>query len=161
MKQMGCTVQTENPDILLDYCSCRLSSELKEVVEQHLAACTECRNLTDGQTAIWNALENWEAEPVSSGFDRTLYRRLETSRPSLAGWWNRFTEWTPALPVAAGALALLLVLAAPRPQAPAHPTALAIPAEHTLEPEQVERTLEDLEMLKQLGGTVQPSRRAL
>jgi len=163
---MHCPVQTDNPEVLLDYCSRKLQEDLVSVVEQHIRGCTDCREFAEAQQQIWSALDAWTAEEVSSDFDGRLYARVETRANQ--GFWarvagDRFT-WKPALPfAAAGATAILAVLLVYPPstiQSP-DPVQPSLRVE-SLEPEQVERTLEDIEMLRQLTAPASsPSTRSL
>jgi len=143
----------ENADILLDYCNRKLDPALAELFEQHMEYCPACRAFAESQTAVWNALDAFEAMPVSPDFDRRLFDRIE--REERASWWSQVRNWLsgpvwrPAIPVAA-----LLVLAAGiwmRPSAvtpePVEPTKMAT----ALDPEQIDTALEDMEMLRQLG----------
>jgi anti-sigma factor RsiW len=143
----------ENADILLDYCNRKLDPALAELFEQHMENCPACRAFAESQTAVWNALDAFEAMPVSPDFDRRLFDRIE--REEQASIWTRMRTWItgpvwrPAIPVAA-----LLVLAAGiwmRPAATApevlEPTKMAT----ALDPEQIDIAVEDMEMLRQLG----------
>lgn len=150
---MHCPVRSGNPEILLDYCARTLRPELVVVLEEHMRTCAECGSFAEGQQQIWSALDAWSPEPVSLDFDSQLYSRIEArSQQSL---WSRLRgdwfTWKPALPLAAvcGTALLAVILGYPpettqSPQ-PAQPTRV-----ESLEPEQVERTLEDIEMLRQL-----------
>jgi anti-sigma factor RsiW len=148
---MQCPVRNvEHAEILLDYCSGKLRAESLVSFESHLAGCLECKEFCVRQKAAWTALDVWEAEPVSEKFDVALYARIEAFENR--SWWRRFA-WRRALSLGAAcaAVAIALFVHAPvnRPKAPAsvHETTRV----ETVEPEQLERTLEDLEMLKQLS----------
>ncbi|MCC6859976.1 MAG: zf-HC2 domain-containing protein [Bryobacterales bacterium] len=145
---MNCPVRSEGRgESLLEYCAGRLDASKAAALEAHLEACPACRDFLANQEAVWHALEAWEAPPVSPGFDQRVYRMMERESPS--AWWERFrTAWRrPAVPLAATA-ALLLVAGilsyrpAPAPEQPAQ----------AVEIEQVERALEDLDMLGQWSG---------
>jgi len=127
--------------------------------------CPACREFRDGQRALWEALDQWEARPVSADFDRRLYRRIEEQEQM--GWWTRVFRsmqpilWRPALPIAATAC-LVLVAAF----LSVDPGRIAVPAaesQQVREVEQVERALEDLEMLRQfdLASTVEGASRSM
>ncbi len=143
----------ENVDILLDYCNRKLDPALAEIFEKHMEMCTACRAFAESQMAVWDALDAFEAMPVSADFDQKLMARIEREESSL--WrrvWNGMTAggtalWRPVVPVAAAlvlAVGLWMRPAAPQPEAP------AILAESQMDVEQVETVLEDMEMLRQL-----------
>ena len=43
-------------------------------MERHLEVCPGCRKVAAAQLSVWNLMGEWEAAPVSPGFDRRLYR---------------------------------------------------------------------------------------
>ena len=76
---MKCPMETrENAQLLLDYCTRKLEPESAAALERHIAVCGACRKFASGQRAVWQALDAWEAAPVSADFDSRLYRRIET-----------------------------------------------------------------------------------
>ncbi len=149
---MKCPIESkENAGLLLDYCARRLDPEKTRILEAHMRLCEACRRFGDGQRALWESLNQWEAMEVSADFDRRLYRRIaeEQARPS---WWQRalgplFTR--PALPLTA--TAGLVVAAGFLLHQPAAPPANPETPAAAADVEQVERTLEDIEMLRQLN----------
>lgn len=145
---MDCPLQgKEGAELLLDYCSRTLDPDLTEIVNRHLAACPSCRALMEAQQAVWRALDAWEAPPIPADFDRRLFRRIREARAP--GWLERLRlelspiNWRPALPLAAASVILAAGFLLQRPSIPP-----AAPAVETADVEQVERALEDLEMLK-------------
>lgn len=150
---MKCPIETqESAELLLDYCARRLPAEQMALLDRHMALCAACREFRDGQSLVWEALDGWEAEPVSADFDRRLYARIEADEKS--SWWRRMMDAIgpyvarPMIPVTA--VACLVVVGGLMLQSPETPT--IAPGEPSLvqEVEQVERTLEDLEMLRTL-----------
>lgn len=108
--------------------------------------------MASDQVAVWKALDAWEAPPVSPDFDRRLYRRIDQG--VRFSWWERLTRpFRPmplrqALPLTASASLLLiagLLLQHPGPISPV--------ARHgeIVRANQVERTLDDLDLLRQFG----------
>src|ERR1051325_5022425 len=86
---MKCPMEShENAELLLAYCARRLDPETQIVLERHMAVCPACREFQKGQEIVWNALDAWEAMPVSVDFDRRLYRRIEEEE-ARASWWSR------------------------------------------------------------------------
>jgi anti-sigma factor RsiW len=151
---MQCPVRNaEHAEILLDYCAGKLAPESLASFESHLEKCGECKEFCSRQVSAWTALDAWEAEPVSEKFDSALYARIEAFENR--SWWKRLA-WRPALSLGAAGAAMAVALLV---QAPVHQPKVAVPSVHettrveTVEPEQLERTLEDLEMLKQLSSS--------
>lgn len=144
-----CPSQTEEQAaLLLDYCAGRLGAEQRAALDAHFEMCAECRMFKDRQSIVWDALDAWEAGPAALDFNRRLYSQLEAPDPWYGRAWRWASEslsgvsWKPAFPAAAlVALWILLVNpAAPPPQETSKGDQI----------EQVERTLEDLDMLQQL-----------
>jgi hypothetical protein len=139
--------------MLLDYCAGKLNSEQAMLLEAHLDHCQACREFRDGQAAIWNALDAWQEVPVSEDFDRRLYARIDAEKHT--PWYRRLAAWLhpyiarPAIPIAA--VACLLIFASymlNRPGTP--PATVPMAGNGTVQVEQVERVLDDIEMLKDL-----------
>ena len=150
---MRCPIETdENAEILLAYCARRLDPETKAILERHMAVCPACRSFQEGQQTVWEALDAWDTPPVSADFDRKLYQRIETEGgPS---WWQRLVSpFQPmlirqGLPLAAAACLLVMAgMIAQRPREPIAPVHTVVRGE-TVPAEQVERTLDDIELLR-------------
>lgn len=148
--------QTET---LLAYAAGRLAPPAALEIEQHAADCGACTAFLAEQKAVWGALDSWEAPAVSASFDQGLYRRIEQAEDG--GWWSRLRGgWRVpfrgrTLTVAA-AFAVILVAVLLQPHAK-----VIAPGEargEKLDIDQVEKTLEDLDMLQQLnlGSQAQP-----
>ena len=89
---MNCPIETkDNAELLLAYCARKLDPETQTILERHVAVCPACREFQAGQQAVWQALDAWEAMPVSTDFDRRLYRRIEADQAH-ASWWSRLLE---------------------------------------------------------------------
>jgi anti-sigma factor RsiW len=152
---MRCPIETqENAELLLSYSARRLNPESTSILEAHMELCPACREFRDGQHALWEALDQWEARPVSADFDRRLYRKIEEQEQ--LGWWSRVfgsmrpMMLRPALPLAAMAcLVLVAGFIIDEPGKMPAPAAESSPV--VREVEQVERTLDDLEMLRQFN----------
>ena len=159
---MNCPMETrENAQLLLDYCARKLEPESEATLEGHIATCGACREFASGQRAVWEALDTWEAAPVSTDFDGRLYRRIEAQ----VSWWDLlvrpfrlpFGTVTPRRTLAAAAAACLLLTAGVLLQ---HPAISPPPAPNdmaqvdTVQPEQVERTLDAMEMLNEFSHHV-------
>lgn len=134
---MPCPIQN-----VLDYCAGKLSPDAEAEFERHMIVCAECKTTEKNQQNVWKALDTWEAIPVSEDFDRKLHTRIEEFE---ARSWRR-RVWRPALSfgAASAAIAIALMIYTPGNRSEN--------ANVEVEPEQVERALEDLEMLKQLSN---------
>jgi hypothetical protein len=151
---MNCPVKTqENTDWLLDYSAGRTDRGRLALIERHLEVCADCSKFVAEQRAVWNALGQWEPEPVRADFDRRLYRRIEETRP--ASWIDRLIRplqpsfWRPAVPFAAACAVIVAGLLLHSPSAPVAPADSPARMEKA-EAEQVERTLDDMLMLREL-----------
>jgi len=83
---------------------------------------------------VWDALDEWPGIPVSTDFDRRLFRKIQAARQRT--WW-----WRALVPLTA-CLALASMLLLRNPQASPQP----IP-----QIEQVQHALDDMDLLSQLG----------
>ena len=151
---MQCPIQNrDNADVLLKYCSRQLDPETAVILERHIAICPQCHQFADQQQLLWNTLDSWEAEPVSLDFDRRLYARIESE--DNVSWWRRAfrpldgLSFKPAFSLAAACVTVIAVILVQEPSAiDTPPQARA----DTAEIEQVERTLEDIDMIQQLDS---------
>jgi hypothetical protein len=151
---MRCPIETQdNAEVLLSYSARRLNPQSTAILEAHMEVCPQCREFRDGQRALWEALDQWEARPISADFNRRLYRKIEEQ--DQLGWWERIFGagrpmfLRPALPLAA--TACLVLAAGFIIDNPGRFFTPAIEAPQVREVEQVERTLEDMEMLRQFN----------
>jgi|SRR5689334_11690949 anti-sigma factor RsiW len=155
---MNCPLQTrDNAQQLLDYCSRKLDPQTTAILEKHIAVCAECREFAAQQRAVWEALDAWEAAPVSADFDRKLYARIENDVP----WWQSLLRpltlhWNVAASVAGVFVLLGAGLLLNRPSAIAPPvrpeTAQVQPV--SVQPEQVEQALDAMDMLAEFDSHV-------
>ena len=159
---MRCPIESEETsEVLLAYCARRLNPETTAIVERHLASCPACRKIFDGQRAVWEALDAWEAMPVALDFDRRLFGRIE--RDSSAPWWEKLAApfgrglVKRALPVAAAACLLVAAIGIMEPWGAPAVDSQAVPA---IQADQVERTLEDLELLHAFSQEVRAQAQA-
>jgi len=147
-----CPIQSrQDASILLDYLDRRLSAEAMAEMDRHAAACASCRQAIQMQRQVWAALDGWEPEPVSAHFNRRLYERIEAENRK--PWWNKAAGWLtakPAFPAAALAMAVVAVLLLRMPPA-GSPESTKAKLDSVVDIEQVDRTLDEMEMLRQLG----------
>jgi hypothetical protein len=151
---MKCPMETrEGEELLLDYVSGALDTQAAALFEQHMLTCAPCNQFAHQHKAVWGALDIFEPAQISADFDRRLYQRLDRG-----SWWQRAVAafGSPllahrGLPVAAAAavlvLAVGLVWERPSP-APAKPQTPLSAEMGTIQPDQVQHALDDLEMLR-------------
>jgi anti-sigma factor RsiW len=155
---MKCPLEVrDTAGCLLEYTSGKLDAERRARIEEHMAACPACHGFAGRQQAVWQALEAWEPAPVSVDFDRRLYQRIEQE----VSWWSRLLRpfdplFRHAVPVAAAAgvvfvAGMLLQRPAGKPAAPAEESAQVL---ETLQPDQVEHALDDMEMVRDFSSLV-------
>jgi hypothetical protein len=157
---MDCPIKTqENTDWLLDYAAGRLAGERAAQIELHVESCQACAHFVEAQQTVWSALDHWEPDPVSMDFDRRLYHAIDQARSAsvLSRMLRRVFGplqplWRPAIPLAAACLLIVAGVMLHAPQAAIAPADSQVRVER-IEPEQVERTLDDMQMLRELVGT--------
>ena len=149
---MRCPIQSrDNAEILLAYCDRKLDPEAMSLLDRHVSDCPACQEVLAGQRAVWSALESWDAAEISPDFNRKLWRRIDNGEA--AGWWKSMFQVTlpfslrPAMPVAAACVILAAGILLRTPGSlPSQPLA------ESVDIEQVERTLEDMDMLRELSA---------
>ena len=155
---MKCPIQTrESAELLLAYCTRKLDAESTAILERHMEICPACREFASGQRAVWEALDAWEAAPVTLDFDRRLYGRIDRE----VSWWNLLVRpFRPALvrqglPIAAAACLVVMAGVLLQHPASAPPTAQPQSAQvDTLQPDQVEHALDAMHMLGEFSYRV-------
>jgi anti-sigma factor RsiW len=155
---MQCPTKTgEGIEVILAYLGGRLAPETAKALEAHLEECQGCQEVLLAQSAVFDALDDWSPEPVSAGFNRRLYERIEAEQTN-NGWWRRRfgplspTAWKPALAVATACLLLVaVVLLSPTASAPPGEVATADPVDI----EQLEQVVEDMDMLYMLESAAE------
>lgn len=166
---MTCPLLSEDTMyVLLDYSAGRLDQVRTASLTRHAASCEACAAFLGEQASLWQTLDEWEPQPVSMDFNRRLWARIDGLRTQ--PWSRRFSAavrfgaWKPAIPLAAA----VLVVAAGfvmdhRGGAPASPAAVAGSGVSVIEVDQVEKTLDDIQLLKQLdtAGTDTSAARTL
>jgi anti-sigma-K factor RskA len=153
---MECPSQnSSDSEAILEYCAGKFTAEAVLEFERHVSLCASCNQKVSQQRRMWAALDIWEAPAVSEDFDRKLYARIEESE--VQSWWTRCIAgrkaWRPALSVGAVCAAIVLAVAfyTPADQPRVSPAPLETTRVESVEPEQVERALEDIDMLDQLS----------
>lgn len=163
--------QCPEDDVLLDYTAGRLDPAKALLFERHADGCARCASLRVTQAEVWASLDAWKPEPVSAGFNRELWRRIDAMKtPS---WSDRlaaavhFNVWKRVAPLA---VALALVVTAfvfdhstNQPVAPVSPTNAAMVVTAT-QADQLEQTLDDMQLLHAVDAEVaaaQPAHSAM
>jgi anti-sigma factor RsiW len=152
---MTCPLQTEQTDLLLDYSAGRLDPRGTAMLAQHMETCPHCASFGKEQKAVWDALDLWTPAPVSMDFNRRLWQRIDTA--AAAPWYTslaesfRFANWKPVIPLTA---AVLLIAAGFLLDHPG--VRNAAPGVSVREADQVEQTLDDIQLLHQLDAVMPP-----
>lgn len=154
---MNCPLRREETNyLLLDYSAGRLDAARAAAVGRHVESCAECGVFVAEQMAVWDALDQWEPPLVSMDFNRRLWQRIEgaAERP----WYRsladalRAASWKPVFPMAAAVLVIaggfLLDHRNERAVAPV----AATPGVSIIEADQLEQTLDDIQLLRQLDS---------
>jgi len=154
---MNCPIRNEETaELLLAYTARRLDPAKTAILESHMDLCPDCAEFRVRQELVWQALDAWEAPAVTPDFNRRLYQRIESE--AAAPWYVRlftthWATWKPAIPLAAAAVLVIAGFVFDHPtQSSSSSTAPMIRVSVT-EAEQVENTLDDLQLLRQLDST--------
>ena len=147
---MDCPQQnSDGVELIIAYAARTLDTANEAAFERHLEVCASCREMATAQRTVWSALEELTPLPVSSNFDAKLYQRIAEEQQHT--WWQRLFRanwsWRPAMPVAAACAVLIVALLVKN----SGPTVVPQPVQPSLQIEQVERALDDMDMLKQVG----------
>ena len=138
----------DGAELIVAYAARALDSEDRAEFERHLEFCARCRDVSSAQRALWLALDELPPLRVSSNFDAQLYRRIAEEQQR--SWWQRFLpaewSWRPAIPVAAVSAILIVAFLV---KDSASSLALQQQPQPKLQIEQVERALDDMDLLKQ------------
>lgn len=158
---MNCPMKSGgNAEYLLAYTSGKLNAGMRAELALHIEGCPVCREFAIGQATVWQALEEWEPAEVSVDFDRRLFQRIGQEQVS---WWTRLTRqlnplFRHAVPI--GAAAGVILMAGLLMNRPATVPVTANPESaqvaETLQPDQVEHALADMEMLRDFNHLVKP-----
>ena len=140
----------------MDYCAGTLDAALSAQLEAHFRNCAACNRAAEAQRKVWQALDEWKPEEVSSDFDERLYARITTE--GRERWWRPSLR-KPLVPVIAPAIAavamLILALLPHPPQTrvpPPNPTTpQVVVAGQRIDLPQVEQALDDMDMLTPMG----------
>ena len=158
---MKCPMENrEGEELLLNYVSGSLDAQAAASFDRHMLTCSACREFAHGQKVVWESLDVFEPASISADFDRRLYQRMEE-----VSWWDRVVAQFRAplflhrgLPIAAAAAALVVAGIVWQ-----HPSVISGRAQHplsaemqTLEPDQVQHALDDMDMLRDFNQVMRP-----
>jgi anti-sigma factor RsiW len=146
----------QGAEILMDYCAGTLDAASSSQLEAHFRDCAACNRAAEAQRKVWQALDEWTAEEVSSDFnagdfDQRLYARIAAE--SRERWWRPSLR-RPLVPAIAAAAMLILALLPRAPQTrvpPPSPTPQVMVAGQRIDLRQVEQALDDMDMLTPVG----------
>jgi len=151
---MGCSLNGGvAAHLVIEYVAGTLDDGTAGGFEAHLKTCASCRQLLAEQQSVWASLDAWHAIEPSPNFDQRLSERI--AQEEQLPWWRRLAwlnlSWRPVLPVAAASALLLIAFFIKQPRF------ANSSVESTHEPrieQQVQRALDDMEMLTQIGQDV-------
>ncbi|MGA2713706.1 MAG: hypothetical protein ABSG41_11430 [Bryobacteraceae bacterium] len=159
---MDCPLQREETaDLLLDYSARRLDAARAVLLERHMENCLECSKFRAEQAVVWDALDRWEPMPVSTDFNRRLWQRIDAA--ANAPWYRsladslRFANWKPVFPLAAAILAIAGGFLLDHPGKEVADPAESVQGVSVTQADQLEQTLDDIQMLRQLDTANAPS----
>ena len=162
--EIKCPVQTGAMDLLLTEfyvegaaatrARQELDAETQAALSAHVETCAACTAFRSEQKAVWEALDLWEPAPVNLGFNRELWQKIDAA--AALPWYRNLGDslrayWKPMIPLAAAVLAIAGGFLLDHPGAKN-----ATPDFSIVEADQVEQTLDDIQLLRQFdSGTTQ------
>ena len=146
----------ETAEVLLAYTARRLDPARTALLESHMDSCPNCAEFRAGQDLVWQALDAWEALPVTPDFNRRLYQRIDAEQA--APWYRRlfttpWASWKPALPLAAACLVVAAGFVMDHPVSTMSQAPVSAIRVTVTEAEQVETALDDIQLLRQLDSS--------
>jgi anti-sigma factor RsiW len=146
----------QGAEILMDYCAGTLDAASSAQLEAHFRNCAACNQAAEAQRKVWQALDEWTPEEVSSDFDagdfdQRLYARI--AEEGREPWWRPSLR-KPLVPSIAVAAMLILALLPRSPHArvpPPSPTPQVVVTGQKIDLRQVEQALDDMDMLTPVG----------
>jgi len=155
---MICPLKSEETvDVLLDYSAGRLDQERSALLAEHMIACADCAAFGIRQTEVWEALDAWEPEPVGLDFNRRMWQKIDAA--AAAPWYRKLADslrmgaWKPALPLTAAVVMVAAGFMIDHQKAVSVTPGVTNSAVVSVtDAEQVEKTLDDIQMLRQLDA---------
>jgi anti-sigma factor RsiW len=133
-------------DVLLDYVAGALAGAQLAEFERHSRECSRCDALVASQAVVWRSLDEWKPEPVSAGFNRELWRRIDADAAA-PSWWAGLHFWKQVAPLAVVLALVVTGFLMDRHSHPAASTPAAV-AVSASEADQLEQALDDLQLLE-------------
>jgi len=156
--QFDTCLTADSAEVLFAYIDGTLEPVAATALLRHAGGCEPCRKLIEGQQAMWSVLDEWEAPEISPDFNRNLHAAVAAGEASRS-WMSRFVSWATELTpksflVPAGALALVMATVMVT-QMPRH-NAVQVEEKAGIENEvkQIEKTLDDLDVLTTLDAAI-------
>ena len=159
--EMKCPLSREDTaDVLLDYSAGRLDKARASLLARHMETCDACAAFGVQQAALWSALDEWEPEPVSMDFNRRMWQKIDLL--DAAPWHRRLADslrlgsWKPGFALVAAVVLVATAFVMDHSGAVAVSPSVSItePGVSITEVDQVEKTLDDVQLLKQFDSTV-------
>jgi anti-sigma factor RsiW len=147
-------------DVLLDYVSGQLDAAKVAMFDRHAEECAQCAALRTAQVAIWRSMDEWKPAPVSEGFNRELWRRIDAEEQAASwttNWARRLMQvslWKRVAPLAVAGAVAALVFAIHSGNEPGK-TVTKTPASVVLtvsDADQIEQTLDDIQLLHEVDA---------
>jgi len=155
---MDCPLKSETTlDVLLDHSAGKLDRVSAARLEQHKLVCAECSAFLAGQTDLWQTLDAWEPAPIAADFNRRLWQRIDTE--AAAPWYRKLADalrmgvWKPALPLTAAVLLVTAGFMLDHPSAGPASSVTQTAGASIIDADQVEKTLDDIQLLRQLDAS--------
>lgn len=142
---MKCPLEFEqSAELIVGYGARTLDPDTTAAFERHIDSCAKCGKVAAAQVAVWAALDDVEyPTTVSPDFDRRLLQRIEKAQNRGRWLWHRL------IPAAACAGVVTIVLLFNQPDSVPPPHAQPQP---TLQIEQVEHALDDMDLLSRIDA---------
>ncbi|HUA59450.1 MAG TPA: hypothetical protein VML19_11890 [Verrucomicrobiae bacterium] len=155
---MKCPIDSRETEVLVAYSSGLLEPEKAPVLSAHLESCPACREFVHAQKAVWDALDGFQAPPVSADFNRRLYQQIDQPASWIARLMRSLQEsgLRQLVPIAASAGVVLMagLLLQHNVTAPQAQRQVAVDSIQAIQPEEVENALNEMEALSQLSRHV-------
>lgn len=150
---MTCPYRNEDRiDVLLDYSAGRLDAARVNLLERHMMECSQCAEFRAGQQQVWQAMDEYLAPLPSADFNRGVWRKIDAAAAD--PWYRnlgrvvRDGAWKPVFPMAAAVLLVAAGFVFDHRNASS-----AVPTVTVAEANQVQNTLEDLQLLQNLDAS--------
>jgi len=162
---MNCPLKSEGTqredvmDQLIEYAAGRLDAAKAAALDVHVGNCVACHAFVQQQAEVWDALDAWEPTPVSMDFNRRLWQRIDAAARS--PWYRnlagalRGANWKPVFPLAAAVLVIAGGFLLDHRGGPA--SSASVPGVSVIEADQLEQTLDDIQLLRQLDAVATPN----